>query len=437
MPASVDVGGCALCGGNLVALRSNQPQPAAAAAFQPSAPGQPNMEAVQQQAAQILEAIVPADLMEEMMGAAGGGSNSRPAWAEVLDALPLIKIEPYVILSIAPGSGDEGAASTPSRELLASAAERRAAASETDAAAAAPTKPTDKIEEQKEAKAKVEATASVTSIELRGTASSFGTPLADFAEGVSAPLVLAEPQDGASAFTNAAAVKGRVVLMVRGGCSFVDKIRRAQTAGATAAVVVQTAGQKWPFTMSDTAGKGVDLLLPSVMISADDGEELLKAYEQCREAGGSAAAGAAAAAAGAGAAVDVSDGSSASSVKAVAPSLAPSLSSTSPPPCLIAHARAHDHHTSCAVCLQEFQAEELAMKLPCTHLFHEDCVRTWLKKSITCPTCRKPLPPPPGSSGGDGARAEREPGDAADPRQYIAYPSSARSAPLPSSGMYT
>ena len=44
------------------------------------------------------------------------------------------------------------------------------------------------------------------------------------------------------------------------------------------------------------------------------------------------------------------------------------------------------------VCLQEFLAEELAVRLPCSHAFHEDCVRTWLKKQHTCPTCRNPLP---------------------------------------------
>ena len=45
--------------------------------------------------------------------------------------------------------------------------------------------------------------------------------------------------------------KGRVVLMWRGGCSFTDKVRRAQQAGAAACIVVQTAAV-WPFTMSDS-----------------------------------------------------------------------------------------------------------------------------------------------------------------------------------------
>ena len=49
----------------------------------------------------------------------------------------------------------------------------------------------------------------------------------------------------------AAEVRGRVVLMWRGGCNFVEKVRRGQAAGAVGVVVVQTGGV-WPFSMSDT-----------------------------------------------------------------------------------------------------------------------------------------------------------------------------------------
>ena len=59
---------------------------------------------------------------------------------------------------------------------------------------------------------------------------------------------------------------------------------------------------------------------------------------------------------------------------------------------LYANVRARDHHTCCAVCLQEMIAEELAVRLPCEHIFHEDCVRQWLTSQHTCPTCRAPLP---------------------------------------------
>lgn len=32
-----------------------------------------------------------------------------------------------------------------------------------------------------------------------------------------------------------------------------------------------------------------------------------------------------------------------------------------------------------------------AKKLPCGHLFHVHCLRSWLERQHTCPTCRAPL----------------------------------------------
>ena len=46
-------------------------------------------------------------------------------------------------------------------------------------------------------------------------------------------------------------------------------------------------------------------------------------------------------------------------------------------PHLHGHARASDHRTACAVCLQEMMAEEKAVRLPCDHMFNEECVRQW------------------------------------------------------------
>ncbi len=40
---------------------------------------------------------------------------------------------------------------------------------------------------------------------------------------------------------------------------------------------------------------------------------------------------------------------------------------------------------TCVICRDEMDA---AKKLPCGHLFHADCLRSWLERQQTCPTCR-------------------------------------------------
>ena len=32
------------------------------------------------------------------------------------------------------------------------------------------------------------------------------------------------------------------------------------------------------------------------------------------------------------------------------------------------------------------------IKMPCSHVFHEDCLLQWLKEHSTCPICRMSLP---------------------------------------------
>ncbi|PIA29556.1 hypothetical protein AQUCO_05900059v1 [Aquilegia coerulea] len=44
----------------------------------------------------------------------------------------------------------------------------------------------------------------------------------------------------------------------------------------------------------------------------------------------------------------------------------------------------------CAVCLEGFQEEEIFRLLPgCKHAFHINCIDFWLKKSSSCPICRR------------------------------------------------
>ncbi|KAJ8771192.1 hypothetical protein K2173_025907 [Erythroxylum novogranatense] len=47
---------------------------------------------------------------------------------------------------------------------------------------------------------------------------------------------------------------------------------------------------------------------------------------------------------------------------------------------------------ACAVCLSEFQDEETLRLLPkCDHVFHAQCIDTWLAAHVTCPVCRADL----------------------------------------------
>mmetsp|Transcript_29866 Transcript_29866/g.75168 ORF Transcript_29866/g.75168 Transcript_29866/m.75168 type:complete len:375 (-) Transcript_29866:450-1574(-) len=48
--------------------------------------------------------------------------------------------------------------------------------------------------------------------------------------------------------------------------------------------------------------------------------------------------------------------------------------------------------SECTICLADLETGEPALRIPCGHLFHEECVNDWLKKSNECPVCRFELP---------------------------------------------
>mmetsp|Transcript_69596 Transcript_69596/g.201709 ORF Transcript_69596/g.201709 Transcript_69596/m.201709 type:complete len:254 (+) Transcript_69596:88-849(+) len=51
-----------------------------------------------------------------------------------------------------------------------------------------------------------------------------------------------------------------------------------------------------------------------------------------------------------------------------------------------------DHNAECAVCLARFSPDDVAMRLPCGHMYHSVCVKVWLQMSHLCPVCRFELP---------------------------------------------
>jgi hypothetical protein len=76
--------------------------------------------------------------------------------------------------------------------------------------------------------------------------------------------------DGCSTFTNAAAVVGKIALIDRGTCLFVDKARNAQSAGAAAALIVNNVAPG-PINMS---GDDATITIPTISISQADGNAI-------------------------------------------------------------------------------------------------------------------------------------------------------------------
>jgi hypothetical protein len=42
----------------------------------------------------------------------------------------------------------------------------------------------------------------------------------------------------------------------------------------------------------------------------------------------------------------------------------------------------------CVVCLNKYETKEKVLILPCTHMFHTNCIKDWFKSQNTCPICK-------------------------------------------------
>ena len=58
----------------------------------------------------------------------------------------------------------------------------------------------------------------------------------------------------------------------------------------------------------------------------------------------------------------------------------------------------------CTICMRDFDAGEVLVRLPCAHHFHRDCVACWLMRQGTCPLCRSR---PPEAHAADSRAEER------------------------------
>ncbi len=43
---------------------------------------------------------------------------------------------------------------------------------------------------------------------------------------------------------------------------------------------------------------------------------------------------------------------------------------------------------NCVICLEDFKDKEKTIALPCIHVFHSDCIKSWLGSHNCCPTCK-------------------------------------------------
>lgn len=60
-----------------------------------------------------------------------------------------------------------------------------------------------------------------------------------------------------------------------------------------------------------------------------------------------------------------------------------------------------DDELTCSICLCEYEPGERMVRLPCGHVYHEDCISSWTRNHVRCPLCNLDLE----SSGGDGETA--------------------------------
>lgn len=52
----------------------------------------------------------------------------------------------------------------------------------------------------------------------------------------------------------------------------------------------------------------------------------------------------------------------------------------------------YDDLGSCTVCLDKFSKGSEAVTMPCSHMFHSNCIEQWLRTSHYCPVCRFEMP---------------------------------------------
>ncbi len=95
---------------------------------------------------------------------------------------------------------------------------------------------------------------------------------------LSGELVATQPANGCTSFSNAAQVAGKIALIDRGTCPFVQKFQNALGAGALAVVIVDDEDELLPFAMG--GGDPGSVPIPGVMIRMADGQTVKQLLAQ-------------------------------------------------------------------------------------------------------------------------------------------------------------
>ncbi|XP_043472173.1 ER degradation-enhancing alpha-mannosidase-like protein 3 isoform X2 [Leptopilina heterotoma] len=113
----------------------------------------------------------------------------------------------------------------------------------------------------------------------------FGTDLRGNNNKVTGKVVIAQPFSACAELNDVDKLKGRIVLVVRGTCMFIEKARRLQKAGALAGIVLDNVSKSSAktspmFAMSGDGKDDDDVKIPFVFLFSAETNQLLQAVEE-------------------------------------------------------------------------------------------------------------------------------------------------------------